>query len=590
MRCALLAAGVLLAVTSCSADKRTPAATPAPDPIRSQASAADTPKPAPQANDYPITVERDVVAAMRDGTKLYADVYRPAAEGTFPVLVSRTPYDAQASFEVGVHVATRGYIAVLQDVRGRYRSEGEFYPFKHESEDGYDTVEWAAKLPGSNGRVGAFGWSYVGATALLAAVAKPPHLFAILPGVTASNYHEGWTYQGGALEQWFDESWGSGLAQDALARRVAASNPLDAVKTMPLGAYPFFDAGSPSTLAPFFKDWLAHPSYDEYWRAWSVEDRYDAIQIPAFHVGDWYDIFLLGTLRNYVGLKGHGRQRLRIGPGNHIHSPGEIPFGPEAEKGFEMLDWFDRTLKGLPEATGDKPVEIFVMGKNVWRAEEDWPLARAKEARYYLRAGGTLSTTPPGAERPDAYVYDPADPVPTHGGNLCCDPHLAAGPADQRSVESRKDVLTYSTPPFDHDVEVTGPVSVELYVRSTARDTDFTAKLVDVWPNGFAQNLTDGIVRMRYRDARDKPSFLETGKAYRVAIDLAGTSDVFLAGHRMRVEIASSNFPRFDRSLNTEESPEQGKAWIKATNTVLHESAQASAVVVQVVPVAEGAR
>ena len=547
-----------------------------------------------------IAVERDVIAAMRDGTKLFADVYRPRASGTFPVLLSRTPYDAQANMETGVLAASHGYIAVLQDVRGRYRSEGDFYPFVHESEDGYDSVEWAAALPGSNGRVGLFGASYVGATTLLAAVARPPHLAALLPGVTASTYHEGWTYLGGALEQWFAESWTTGLAQETVGRRLAAVNPLDHADVLPLRAYPtspalaaLLDAGATATLAPYFSDWLAHPAYDDFWRRFSLEERYDAITVPALHVGDWYDIFLLGTLRNYVGLKAHGGQRLRIGPGNHIHSPGAVDFGPAAAEGADMIRWFDSTLKGAPDP--EKPVQIFVMGKNAWRGEDDWPLARAKEVRYRLHAGGVLSTDVPATEAPDSFVYDPADPVPTRGGGLCCDGHLAAGPADQRPVEARKDVLLYTTPPFEHDVEVTGPVTVELYVSSTARDTDFTAKLVDVWPrgpgdqkspSGLAQNLADGIVRMRYRDSRAKASFLAPGTIYAASIDLAATSNVFRAGHRMRLEVSSSNFPRFDRNLNTEESPEQGSAWVKATNTVHHDAAHASALVVQVVPAA----
>jgi putative CocE/NonD family hydrolase len=249
--------------------------------------------------------------------------------------------------------------------------------------------------------------------------------------------------------------------------------------------------------------------------------------------------------------------------------------------------WFDTVLKGAP-ADGDKPVQIFVMGKNVWRGEDDWPLARAHVTRYRLHAGGALGTGDPAAtESPDSFVYDPSDPVPTRGGPLCCDDKLPAGAADQRVVEARKDVLLYSTPVFDHDVEVTGPVSVELFVSSSAKDTDFTAKLVDVWPNGFVQNLTEGIVRMRFRESREKPSLLEPGKVYPATIDLAGTSNVFLAGHAMRVEISSSNFPRFDRNLNVAESPERGARADKsqkATNRVYHDAGHPSALVVSIVP------
>jgi uncharacterized protein len=550
-------------------------------------------RPAEPTTDYPILLENRVAVTMRDGTKLYADVYRPKAAGKFPVLLQRDPYDRRGGEDIGVRGATHGYVVVLQDVRGRYDSQGEWYPLRHEAEDGYDTVEWAASLPYSDGRVGMLGASYRGSCALLAAVARPPHLVAIHPVLTPSSPYEGLPYLHGVLQLWWADTWSASVAYESLGRSIASrSKPAEWVKALPVGSFPFFEASSPPALVPYFRDWLAHPAYDDYWRASSIEEHYDAISVPAYHVGGWYDVFLRGTLRNYLGLRAHAAteaarrgQRLLIGPWNHIDSPGEVPFGEAADRDFAELRWFDYAIKGMPtEFASDKPVQIFVMGKNAWRGEDDWPLERAKSTRYRLHASGVLDERDPGNELPDSFRYDPNDPVPTRGGAVVGDPSLPAGPADQRPVESRKDVLVWTTRPFDRDVEVTGPVSIDLFVSSTARDTDFTAKLVDVWPNGFAQNLTDGIVRMRFRESREHPSLLEPGKVYEVTIDLAATSDVLFAGHRLRVDVSSSDFPRFDRNLSSEESPELGTRGTTARNTIYHDAAHPSALVVSVVP------
>jgi len=549
-----------------------------------------------------------VTVKMRDGITLRADIYRPKADGKFPVLLQRTPYDKRGASDFELQAAARGYVVIIQDVRGRYTSEGEWYPFLNESQDGFETVEWAAALPYADGKVGMFGASYVGATQMLAALAQPPHLAGIFPVVTASNYHDGWTYQGGAFEQWFSESWTSGLAQDTLNRRVQKnSNALQWVWKLPLTNYPFFDLGSTEGLASYFIDWLKHPSYDEYWRRWSIEDYYSKVMVPAYHVGGWYDIFMGGTVRNYVGLKAAGGsdearrgQRLLIGP--WYHGPfngksGEMDFGPQAKGDTDelMLRWYDYLLKGISNGTErEKPVKIFVMGKNTWRQEDGWPLARARSTRYFLHSGGNahslpgggdLRTAQPQNEGPDTFIYDPAEPVLTRGGGLCCDnDRLASGVFDQRPIEARGDVLIYSTPVFKEDFEVTGPVSLELYASSSAVDTDFTAKLVDVWPNGFAQNLTDSILRARYRSSQAKPEFMNPGEIYKFTIDLWATSNVFLAGHQLRLEISSSNFPRFDRNLNTGEDPSQATRLLKANNTIYHDREHPSALLLPVLP------
>ena len=564
---------------------------------------------------YDVLVERGAEVKMRDGAVLRADVYRPKADGKFPVLLERTPYDKRMSVDFGLRAAALGYVVIIQDVRGRFSSEGEWDPFRHESSDGYDTVEWAAALPDSNGKVGMFGGSYVGATQMLAAIAAPPHLAGILPYVTASNYHESWTYQGGAFEQWFNESWTLHLAMDTLNRRAQAhNNALPHLFKLPLAAFPLLgvgDAGDsldrPQSLASYFFDWLAHPSYDDYWKQVSIEDHFSQITVPILHVGAWYDIFLGGSLRNYVGIKARGGseearrgQRLMVITGGHAGSGqriGEVDFGRDSvvDDSDLTLRWYDYLLKGKKNGLeSEKAVKIFVLGKNVWREEEDWPLARARITRFYLHSqgkanslsgDGTLSALEPASEHVDQYIYDPADPVPTRGGPLCCDaPRLAPGAIDQRPVEARSDVLVYSSPPFKEDFEVTGPISVELYASSSAVDTDFTGKLVDVWPNGFAQNLTEGILRARYRNSPERVEFINPGEVYKLTLDLWATSNVFLKGHKLRLEISSSNFPRFDRNLNTGEEASRGTRWVKATNAIVHDREHPSALVLPVVP------
>jgi putative CocE/NonD family hydrolase len=572
------------------------------------------------ADQYAVTLERDVKVKMRDGVTLRADIYRPQAEGKFPVLLQRTPYNKHNAVDFALKAVAHGYVVIVEDVRGRYASEGEWYTFKNESIDGYDTIEWAAALPYSDGRVGMFGGSYVGATQMLAAIAHPPHLAGICPVVTASNYHDGWTYQGGAFEQWFNESWTSGLAQDTFNHLVQKhSNAVNGMWKTPLTNYPMFDlpetATSTGLLAPYFLDWLAHPNYDDYWKAVSIEEHFGDITVPALHVAAWYDIFLGGSLRNYAGIKAHGGsdaakrgQRLLVVIGGHAgggRKIGDVDFGPEAAKFDEdqvILEWYDSLFKGAHnEFASEKPVKVFVMGANQWRQEDDWPLERARSTKYFLHSSGkanslngngTLSTSASAKESPDQYVYSPGAPAPTVGGPLCCDSeHWAPGPKDQRSVEARDDVLVYSTPPMAQDLEVTGPVSLQLYAKSSAVDTDFTAKLVDVTPDGFAQNLTEGIIRARYRDSQEKPALMTPGQVYKFSIDLWATSNVFRKGHVLRLEVSSSNFPRFDRNLNTgaeltaknaEGKSEQVLA--PATNVIYHDAEHPSALILPIVP------
>jgi len=449
----------------------------------------------------------------------------------------------------------------------------------------------------------------------LAAIAHPPHLAGICPVVTASNYHANWTYQGGAFEQWFNESWTSGLAQDSLNRIVQKdTNALEGARVLPLSKYPLFNFPAISeglditgALAPYFRDWLAHPDYDSYWKQWSIEDHFEDIRVPALTTAAWYDIFQGGSLRNYTGLKAHaGSEEARRGQhlliiiGGHAgigEKIGDVDFGPAAAQVDEnsvTLEWYDHLFKGEQNEMAKAPVKLFVMGANVWREEQDWPLARARETRYYLHAvhaansssgDGVLSTDKPGGEPSDQYVYDPEKPVPTLGGPLCCDSiHLPAGPRDQAELEKREDVLIYSSAPFETDTEITGPVRLQLYAKSSAVDTDFTAKLVDLWPNGFAQNLTEGILRARYRDSQEKPQIMTPGRIYQFNIDLWSTSNVFKKGHRLRLEVSSSNFPRFDRNLNTGEDIASGEKHVAATNTIYHDAEHASVLLLPIIP------
>jgi putative CocE/NonD family hydrolase len=560
------------------------------------------------AQELQVTVDSGVRVRMRDGVMLVADVYRPDAPGRFPVLVERTPYNRQDP-GTGTFLASHGYVVVLQDTRGRYASEGEFYPFLYESQDGYDTIEWAAALDCSDGRVGMFGGSYVGATQMLAAAAVPPHLVAIFPYVTASEYYDGWTYQSGALMQWFTSSWTTGLAEDTLRRKATAlAQPLEWVRALPIESYKLLALPGVGDLAPYYRDWIEHERNDDYWRRWKVSDHYGKMKVKALHGGGWHDIFLKGSIGNYVGLhrdaataEAREAQRLLVGPWAHAEtSPegkvGDVTFGKSAvlNMSHTILGWSDYALKGKAnEYSTGAPVKIFVMGENVWRDEQEFPLARAQTARFFLKSNrapetaagrGVLETSPPGESPAETFVYDPHDAAPTIGGRLCCGQALPPGPFDQRPLDSRKDVLVFSTQPLSKDIEVTGFIALELYAASSAVDTDFTAILADVEPSGYARFLTDGVVRARYRNSTDRAEPIVPGKVYKYTLDLWATSNLFKAGHRIRLYVSSSNFPRFNRNLNTGEPDLGATRMERATQTIYHDTDHPSALVLPVIP------
>jgi putative CocE/NonD family hydrolase len=558
--------------------------------------------------EHRVTVEGGVRVLMRDGVALVADVYRPDAPGRFPVLLERTPYN-RAAPATGVLLASHGYVVVLQDTRGRYESEGEFYPFRHEARDGYDTVEWAAALPYSNGKVGMFGGSYVGATQMLASSAHPPHLAAIFPYVTASEYYEGWTYQSGALMQWFTSTWASLLAQDT-ARRAADERDhwADWVAGLPVERFPLVEVPAPGELAPYYRDWVEHERDDDYWKGVRVKDHFGEMTVKGLHAGGWHDLFLKGSIENYTGLRekaatpeARSGQRLLLGP--WCHGPtsdegriGDVVFGKDAvvDTNATALSWFDYALKDEPnEYASGAPVRLFVMGENRWRDEHEFPPARARVTRYFLRSArspntaagdGTLALEAPRQEPPARYDYDPEQPVRTIGGRLCCGATTKPGPYDQRPNESREDVLVFSTPALSKDTEVTGYVRLELFAASSAVDTDFTALLADVDPSGYARFLTDGIVRARYRNGTARAELLEPARAYKYDLDLWATSNLFKAGHRIRLYVSSSNFPRFSRNLNTGEATLGSSRVVKARQTVFHDAEHPSALLLPVIP------
>jgi len=572
-----------------------------------------------------IRVERNVTVPMRDGTLLRADVFRPEPEGRYPVLLMRTPYGkSTAQIAYGwlqpIRPASDGYVVVVQDVRGRFESDGRFYPFHQEVDDGFDTVEWCARQPWSNGRVGMYGYSYLGATQWLAAASQAPNLQAIVPGQTASDYYDGWTYQGGAFELGFNLAWTAtllalpevpriGLEAEETRRLLAGLQGVvfdhwPALRHLPIRDLPAF---ANDVVAPYYKEWLAHPTRDDYWAPITIEDAHPRIHARALNIGGWFDLFIRGTLRNFSGMASNGPtpevragQQLLVGPWHHgsqlTSSSGHTVFGIGSQVLLEdvHLRWFDRWLRDRDTGVDDEPpVRVFAMGVNEWRTFAAWPPAEAVDTRYYLhsngaaataRGDGALSTERPGSERSDHIVYDPLNPCPTVGGPLFPLPvDVPPGQYDQSRVEARPDVLCYTTPVLDRDVEIAGPVTATFWVASTAPDTDFTAKLIDVFPDGSALNLCDGIIRARYRSGFDRLAFLEPGAPAEVQVDLAGTANVFLVGHRIRLEVSCSNFPRFDRNPNTGTLIAAEATPVVATNTVFHDGSRPSFVTLSVI-------
>jgi uncharacterized protein len=564
-----------------------------------------------------VLVEHHVPIPMSDGTVLRASVYRPRAPGSYPVLVERTPYDLATRVESdALSFARHGYAFVAQHVRGRFASAGRARPWRDDGwgqhRDGYDTVAWAAAQPWSDGDVGMSGGSYSGYTQYLAAPTRPPHLKAMCVRQGLTDAHRDLVYPGGAhslhtLRLWAlrsmlipEHKHPSGRSRPGadIARLEEALAKLERLcRQLPLTSCPPLEEGG----ADWYFEWLDHPEHDSYWAALDVESRLGEIDTPILHLGGWFDPFLDATLRCFAGVRARGRsetcrrgQRLLVGPWihwapdvSHRHV-GALDFGEAADLDFGAVQrrWFDHWLKGVDAGEREEPpIRIFLMGVDRWLDLADWPPPGVTERPLYFRGGagataeslnsGRLTFAPPDdGEPPDAFVYDPSDPVPS----LLVYPQL--GPTDHRSVEGR--MLTYTSDPLERDLTVVGPLKAVLHGQSSAPDTDWVVRLCDVWPDGRSLSLRDGILRSRYRASFEHPEPMTPGQVYRFELDLGATAQVFKAGHRLRVEVTSSDFPRYDRNLNTGGPIGTETRGHAAVNTVLHDAMRASYLVLPV--------
>jgi putative CocE/NonD family hydrolase len=522
-----------------------------------------------------IRIDYDIPQHLSDGTVLVADVFRPARSGRYPTILIRTPYDklATAVRVCGygldpLALVRAGFVVVIQDVRGTFGSDGDFRKYLHESADGAETVAWVTAQEWSNGSVGMAGASYLGHAALFAAIAGAPGLRAVAPINTPAAHYEGAEYQGGAFQLGRNLYGALGMALPALRRGEGDEAELARVSEMAADiaatyrGVPLLSVVESSTHLADYGEWLTHPAAGELGTATAIDHHLHEVAVAGLHVGGWYDVHLRGTLATYTGLRDRAEteaarasQRLIISPAGHTAPTdivGDLWFPGAAAFDYQSayIAFFGTHLRGDPPP-GDAPVLIYVMGENRWRAEQEWPLSRAVPTAYYLRSDGRLSCDAALDEKPDVFVYDPHDPVPTIGGNtLMPGPAHLAGPRDRRAIQRRADVIVYTSEPLTEPVEVTGPLSARIFVATSAPDTDITVTLVDVHPDGRAMGIADGIQRLRYRDDPARPSLVEPGSAVEIGVDLIATSNVFLAGHRIQVEVSSSNFPRFDRNPN----------------------------------------
>ena len=565
-----------------------------------------------------IKILRYQTIPMRDGVKLYGDVYLPRAEGRYPTLIVRTPYGVQrdGAHEALIKFAQRGYAIVMNDTRGRYESEGKWEPFRNEDKDGYDVIQWASKQPWSNGKVATQGGSYLGHVQWAAGKLQPPNLVAMFPALASTNIYRDWITLNGAWRLSFNYGWGVVRMPNRIMLpqywHTESFAPPELKYEKVLQHLPLNDGDTMSAgyAVQFYRDWVAHPDYDAYWKAISDEESFSKYNVPVHTSGGWFDIFLQGTINGFVGVRKHGateaartQSRMIIGAWGHgpTQKYGDVDFGPANNRNqFETeLKFFDRYVKDL-ENGGDNgldklpPVEIFYMGANVWQHEQDWPIPGTKFTPWYLSSGGAantpagngvLSATLPTGSNSDQYSYDPNDPVPTLGGNNCCGTPTLAGPKDQRPLKDRKDILVYTSESLTAPLAIAGPVKLKLFAATDGPDTDWVVKLIDVAPDGFAFNLCEGIIRARYRKSLAQPELLKPNEVYEYEIDLVGTANVFLPGHRLRVDITSSHFPQFDRNPNTGEAFGTSAKVRVAKQTIFHSGQRASQIVLPVVPV-----
>jgi putative CocE/NonD family hydrolase len=554
--------------------------------------------------------QTDVLIPMRDGAQLGADVYLPPGPGPFPVLLTITPYGKNGSGRGAAAQLAGGYAVVAVDSRGLRASKGKWEPYVHEARDGFDVQQWVAKQPWCNGKIGMFGTSYPAYTQVAPAQFRNPNVKALVPvSAQSDNFGSVWSSDG-LLHLAFSPVWA--MQQEAIATRQPAAT-VDWTKviwTLPLKKIPEMTG----VRSQFLADVIAHDTHDDFWKRMSIRDKYSEMDVPAFHVTGWYDDLSAETQTNFIGMRAQSRseharrwQRLLIGPWGHgvprISDSGfvfgDVNFGRDVRIDFAAMQtkWFDYHLKGVDNGLDkEAPVKIFVMGANAWRDEQEWPLARARPTPYYLHSkgfansrfgDGVLSTVEPEDEPPDRFRYDPRNPVPTYGGHGCCDYSFAAmGPLDQRVNQQRADVLVYSTAPLTADTEVSGIVEAKLVFSTDVTDTDFFVTLSDVYPDGKAINITEGQARARFRESLERPTLLTPNKEYTLTIKLWGSSNLFKRGHRIRVHITSSNFPRYNRNLNSGKAmSEETEADIRvATQTIFHTRGRMSSIVLPIVP------
>ena len=576
-----------------------------------------------------IRVDKDVPVKMRDGVTLRADVYRPDDSDKHPAIVVRTPYSklfgGDSDYLSAVRAAFTGYAFVIQDLRGRFTSEGDWLPGMPEGQDGYDTIETVAAEPWCDGNVGMFGGSYLGRNQWQAAIENPPHLKAIAPSIIGAGPLSDSRLSGPVdFEQ--SISWFVAMAVEMLERmrrqgkdvakaqemlNRARFNLSEVYNYLPLKEIPHFQFEGLSeafrvrmtdALPPNIKS-----EEDLYW-------PYQKVNVPCFHSGGWYDLFVGGLFTNFLNMREKGGseiaregQYILCGPWSHGGNlpayVGSLHFGPTGSSvaTFAMerhITFFDKYLRGIEGERSNPPIRYFVMCLNRWRNAETWPLPETEWQRFFLHSKGRANTAAgdgllnrdaPNSEPQDIFVYDPRFPVPTLGGRVLDAGTLIAGPFDQTPVEKSNDVLCYSTPEIQDDIEITGPLKLHLFASTSVKDTDFVAKLVDVYPDGAAYNIAEGWIRGRYHKSILQPELINPGQVYEYIIDLANTSIVFKRGHRIRMDITSSNFPRIDRNMNTGNPFGEDAAGMPAVQTICHDTNYASYIDLPVIP-ASGSR
>jgi len=561
--------------------------------------------------DQPV-VESNVAVPMRDGVVLRADVWRPAAGGPFPTLVYRTPYgkdQTETWYATHLRAVERGYAVVIQDVRGRYESDGDFFPYVNEGRDGFDTIEWAARQPWSNGSVGTWGLSYPGAVQWLAALEEPPHLAAMVPAMTFSSPRR-FFYSDGVWDlSWLAWTYNS-IAPDT-RRRLGLAGPVtgdearsewprvaDRMQSfLPLASLPDFEQA-----APFYTEWLRHPPEDPWWDFAELPGRYDRVKAAVLHLSGWYDEFYgpEGATTNFTGLlasragEADPRTSLILGPWIHgvgavgSRQTGDLDFGPDAALDYDelILGWMDRYLLGI-DTGGDRepPVRIFVMGDNLWRDEPAWPPESIARTRYLTPSagpgtnGGLSQAPPPAGSAPSVFRSDPAAPVR--------DPYEVFGPHDYSDLGASENVLVFETEPFAEDTEITGAITAEIFISCDHPDTDLWVKVLDVGPDGTAFNLMSpgsDVQRASLRDPSRGRELLEPGEVYRLSFDRLLTSQVFFAGHRLRILVTGSFFPHFSRNLHTGESEAFSSEMATAEIRIHHDAEHSSRLMLPVIP------